>query len=430
MSRPLSARLRASRTLCLVLAASLFAGAFPLLSAAGPAPGRSLALSPAGATLAQEGAPVPEVTDDSYTSPLGYELDWGRDWDLSDSFGTYGLDLAVLEPDTDAQVQVWGFMAFGGDPVDCLDQMAGFYPQFFQVEELEPVDADDAGVDGPIGPADADDVAFGTFDYLEGPRDDEPQRLYIGCQTLEAGESVNVFVVSATERDFEDEVAAADELLDDGFTADPTEVDTDAFADRVDTLSTDIDRFYQRSLRIADEGIEYSAPLYQTYDAPTDSNCLSANIDGTIDRRDPQQFPGAGPAYCGADNRILVDAPWMTIYVLPQGGDVLLATVLAHESGHHLQEITGWGADYDNSDPKDTFIIEQQADCLAGAYMRSTVVRGIYTERDVQAAIGLFNDIGGFEAGVDHGTGEEREDALLTGYDEGFDACGLFDDRR
>ena len=414
---------RSMRTLSFTIVTLLVLGLVPA-TLANPAadPATARGLTGEQAHMAQDNPFEPEISRDSYVSPLGYELEWDSDaWDLTNAFAVYGLEVALLEPEDDALVQVWGFMNFGGDPAECLDQMEGFYPEFFDVGDLEPIED---VIDDPVG--DADEVEFATYEYTERPRDDEPSRLYIGCQTLGDGESVNVFVVSASVDDFEDRVEEADELLTDGFVADPTGIDFDAFSDRVDVLAADIDRFYARSLRLQGED-EYEAPDYRSFEEPTESNCLSSDLDGTVDRRNAIRYPGLGPAYCGTDNVVLVDAPWMEVYIVPQGGDILLAAILAHESGHHVQELSGWDRSYDQSDPKDTFISEQQADCLAGSYMRSTVLRGIYTQRDVDVALLLFFDIGGFEEGVDHGTGEEREDAVMLGYDEGFEVCGIYD---
>ncbi len=372
----------------------------------------------------QTGTGEPAIGRSSYESPLGFTLDWGSGWDLDRNTAVYGLDLAVFENDDDLSLQVWGFMNFGGDPDLCLEQMEGFYPQVFDIDDLAPIRN---GVDEPIGPGDG--LSYAAFEYTETPRDESGQRLYLSCETLTPGESVIVVGVSSTEADFEDSLAAADEFLDDSLTVEPQELDLDGFSDRSATISGDIDRFYRRSLRIEDVD-EYVSPTYETFSEPTDSPCFSAPLDGSApDRNDRVRYPGVGPAYCGSDERILIDAPWMLTYILPRVGDISLAAILAHESGHHLQGLTGWNSGFDYGDPKDTFIAEQQADCLSGSYIRSTVLRGIYAESDVQEILALFGEIGGFEAGVDHGTGEERVDAFNLGYDDGFDACGLYDRR-
>lgn len=372
----------------------------------------------------QTGTGEPAIGRSSYESPLGFMLDWGSGWDLDRNTAVYGLDLAVFENDDDLSLQVWGFMNFGGDPDVCLEQMEGFYPQVFDIDDLTPLRN---GVDDPIGPG--DDIAYGAFEYTETPRDEAGQRLYLSCETLTPGESVIVVGVSSTGADFEDSLAAADTFLDDSLTIETQTLDLEGFSDRSDTISGDIDRFYRRSLRIEDVN-EYVSPIYETFSEPTDSPCYSTPLDGSApDRNDSIRYPGVGPAYCGSDQRILIDAPWMLTYILPQAGDVSLATILAHESGHHLQGLTGWNRGFDYGDPKDTFIAEQQADCLSGSYVRSTVLRGIYPESDVEEILALLANIGGFEAGVDHGTGEERIDAFNLGYDDGFDACGLYDRR-
>ena len=407
----------------------------PLMSA-GALPGAGVAASPAAQSFlsdlpASGNAPVvqqtdsgePEIGRSSYESPLGYSLEWEDDWDLRRPTASYGLEVAFFENDDDVSVQVWGFMQFGGEADVCIDQVAGLYPQLFEVDDFEPVRN---GADDPVGPA--DDVAFATFDYIESPRDDTAQRLYLGCQTLVPGESVIVIGVSASEADFDEALGDADAFIDDSLTVDPPTRDVDGFADLTETLSADIDRFYQRSLRL--EGETYTAPEYRTYAEPVDTPCFGPPADGSEpDRTDPEQLPGVGPTYCGVNETILVDAPWLLTYIIPQAGDVVLAAILAHEAGHHLQSLTGWDRGFDYGDPKDTFIAEQQADCLSGSYLRSAVLRGIYRDSDVEALRDIIADIGGFEPGVDHGTGEERIDAFDLGYDDGFDACGLFDRR-
>ncbi len=372
----------------------------------------------------QTGTGEPAIGRSSYESPLGFTLDWGSGWDLDRNTAVYGLDLAVFENGDDLSLQVWGFMNFGGDPDVCLEQLESFYPQVFDIEDLAPLPN---AVDDPIGPG--NDVSFQAFQYSETPRDESGQRLYLSCETLTPGESVIVVGVSSTEADFEDSLAAADTFLDDSLTAEPQALDFDEFSDRSAAISEDIDRFYRRSLRIEDVD-EYVSPIYESFSEPTDSPCYSTPLDGSApNRNDSIRHPGVGPAYCGSDERILIDAPWMMTYILPQAGDVSLAAILAHEAGHHLQGLTGWNRGFDYGDPKDTFIAEQQADCLSGSYLRSTVLRGIYPESDIEEILALLDNIGGFEAGVDHGTGEERIDAFNLGYDDGFDACGLYDRR-
>jgi predicted metalloprotease len=363
----------------------------------------------------------PAIGRSSYESPLGYSLDWNGDWNLDRSTDAYGLEIAIFETDADLSLQVWGLMQFGGDAAECVDQMPTLYEQVFDITDFAPTDDE---VDAPIGPG--GDIEFTAFEYTESPRDEGGQRLYLGCQTVTPGESVIVVGLSATAADFADSLDAADTFLDDSLTIEEPSLDIGGFSDRTDAISADIDRFYRRSLRL--EGNPYTGPTYRTFDQPTDSSCYSTSIDGgTPNTTNTERYPGTGPAYCGIDETILVDAPWMLTYILPQAGDIALAAVLAHEAGHHLQSLTGWSRDFDYGDPKDTFIAEQQADCLAGAYIHSAVLRGIYTQRDVDAFLTIQEDIGGFEEGVDHGTGEERVGAFELGYDDGFDACGLYD---
>lgn len=423
MSHPAApARLLTACLTLVLMAGGLFA---PLAAQGAPSTpadrlsSRLLTSGVTGAAVAQTDDGEPEIGRRDYESPLGYELAWGSDWDLTRNSAAYGFEIALFEPDElDMSLQVWGFMDFAGDPDACLETVPQLYGQLFDVDEIEPVR--DNGVDA-IGPG--DDIAFGTFEYTENPSS-STQRLYIGCQTLVAGESVLVTGVSAEEADFDDSLALADDFLTEGFSFDAPELDFDAFNARMNELSVDIDRFYRRSMRLEDKS--YDGPDYETFEEPVATSCVSASTDGSADDTGDQP-PGSGPFYCPLDATVLIDAPWLLTYIVPQGGDAVVASILAHESGHHLQTETGWNRDLDARDPKDVFVSEQQADCLSGSYMHSAVLRGIYTGDDIDAVRDIFNSIGGFEEGSDHGTGEERIAAFDLGYDEGFDACGLFD---
>ena len=133
-----------------------------------------------------------------------------------------------------------------------------------------------------------------------------------------------------------------------------------------------------------------------------------------------ERLPGTGPAYCGVDETILVDAPWTLTYIVPRAGDAAVAAILAHESGHHLQSLTGWNRKLRLRRPKDTFTPSSRPTACPAAYIASTVLRGIYTGERRGGHPCPLRRHRRFEEGVDHGTGEERVDAFNLGYDDGF----------
>jgi predicted metalloprotease len=110
-------------------------------------------------------------------------------------------------------------------------------------------------------------------------------------------------------------------------------------------------------------------------------------------------------------------------------GDVAAATVLAHEYAHAIQQRVGV---LDGP----TFLVEQQADCLAGAWVGS-VSSGdrtnglIVTADDLTAAVATnltIADPVGMEALTPgaHGSGFDRIRAFADGYEGGVAVCSAY----
>jgi predicted metalloprotease len=154
--------------------------------------------------------------------------------------------------------------------------------------------------------------------------------------------------------------------------------------------------------------------------------------------------------FCGTDTVGLINAGfchddktigWDRGELLPDldrtFGDMGVAMVLAHEYGHAVQEQAQLaGAN------TETLVSEQQADCLAGVYVRwvaednsprFTVSTGEGLN-NVLAAVIAFRDPltyeGDPEAGVDeHGSAFERVSAFQFGFTDGATACKSIDMR-
>jgi predicted metalloprotease len=119
--------------------------------------------------------------------------------------------------------------------------------------------------------------------------------------------------------------------------------------------------------------------------------------------------------------------------------------VLAHEIGHHVQQQLGIEEKVrgeSRQSPGDanelSVRLELQADCLAGVWARSTYDRGILESGDLQeglqaaAAVGDDRIQSQTQARIDpetftHGTSEQREHWLQTGFDSGkLESCDTF----
>lgn len=146
-----------------------------------------------------------------------------------------------------------------------------------------------------------------------------------------------------------------------------------------------------------------------------------------------------GPFYCPADKSVYLDLTFVDDlkekYNAP--GDFALAYVIAHEVGHHVQNLTGVSAAMrkeQQENPEDanelSVRLELQADCLAGVWAHNTyenvvLERGDF-EEGLAAAAAVGDDRLQAQAGVQitpdtwtHGSSEQRMSWLTTGYETG-----------
>ena len=154
-----------------------------------------------------------------------------------------------------------------------------------------------------------------------------------------------------------------------------------------------------------------------------------------------------GPFYCPLDQKVYLDLGFFDElnqrFKAP--GDFAQAYVVAHELGHHVQKQLGIEGDVrekSQSNPDDanalSVRLELQADCLAGVWARSTYDRGILENGDRQEGLTAAAAVGDdriqqqTQGRIDpesftHGTSEQRDDWLQTGFDSGrLEACDTF----
>ncbi len=154
-----------------------------------------------------------------------------------------------------------------------------------------------------------------------------------------------------------------------------------------------------------------------------------------------------GPFYCPADKTAYLDLSFIeelaTKYEAE--GDFAPAYVLAHEIGHHVQNITGVSSEVRNrqqrnpDDANDLSVrLELQADCLAGVWAHSTYEEGNLEDGDFEEGLAAAAAVGddrlqkqaGAEVNPDtwtHGSSEQRQSWFTRGYESGDpDSCDTF----
>ena len=156
-----------------------------------------------------------------------------------------------------------------------------------------------------------------------------------------------------------------------------------------------------------------------------------------------------GPFYCPADERVFIDMAFFDDMArqLQAGGDFAYAYVVAHEVGHHVQNLLGISDRVHGSRQRAGEVetnqlsvrLELQADCFAGLWGNRANKAGILEPGDVDEALAAAAAIGDDRlqrnAGravvpdsFTHGTSEQRNRWLRRGLDTGsFGACDTFE---
>mgnify|MGYP002378938281 CR=1 FL=1 len=196
----------------------------------------------------------------------------------------------------------------------------------------------------------------------------------------------------------------------------------------VDALPQDINRQYRQAQTVI-------------YSGATQSPC------GTASNR-------TGPFYCPSDERIYIDASFfdeLESRFGADGGNLAQMYVVAHEYGHHVENILGIlakGQDRRTGPLSGGVRIELMADCFAGVWAHhaaetqdadgNTLIAPL-TEADIASALSaaaavgddhIQAELGGGRVDQDtwtHGSSESRQRWFSTGYESGnLNSCDTF----
>jgi uncharacterized protein len=154
-----------------------------------------------------------------------------------------------------------------------------------------------------------------------------------------------------------------------------------------------------------------------------------------------------GPFYCPSDKRAYIDLSFYDELKNRLGarGDFAEAYVIAHEIGHHVQNLLGTSSRVHRASPGAqrgehglSVRLELQADCYAGMWAHSTEQRALLESGDLEEALGAAAAIGDDRLqrtgtgtvqpeSWTHGSSEQRARWFRRGFDEGdMDACDTF----
>lgn len=195
-----------------------------------------------------------------------------------------------------------------------------------------------------------------------------------------------------------------------------------------DALPADINRQYREAQTVI-------------YSGATQSPCGTASNQ-------------TGPFYCPSDERVYIDASFfdqLSSQFGADGGNLAQMYVVAHEYGHHVQNILGIlarGQDGQTGPQSGGVRIELMADCLAGVWAhhaastqdeQGTALIQPLTRDDIDSALSaaaavgddhIQETLGGGRVNQDswtHGSSESRQRWFTTGYESGnLNSCDTF----
>jgi len=181
-------------------------------------------------------------------------------------------------------------------------------------------------------------------------------------------------------------------------------------------------------------GIQYHHAKLVLFRDYTQSGCGSAES-------------ATGPFYCPADQKVYIDLGFYDELKRRFGapGEFAQAYVLAHELGHHVQNILGIDRKVRNlqqQNPRErnplSVDLELQADCFAGIWAHSTQQRGLLEQGDIESALSAAAAVGDDRLqkmstghvtpdSFTHGSSEQRMTWFRKGFDNGtVAACNTF----
>ncbi|MCE6073874.1 flagellar biosynthesis protein FlgM [Agrobacterium vitis] len=210
----------------------------------------------------------------------------------------------------------------------------------------------------------------------------------------------------------------------------PEQADMKVFVSRVLASTEDVWTGVFR-----DNGQTYEMPKLRLFSGQYPSACGAASA-------------ATGPFYCPGDQRVYLDTAFFSELSrrFQASGDFAQAYVIAHEVGHHVQNLTGILPKFNQmrssmsaADANRMSVrVELQADCFAGIWGRKADQQGLLSAGDLQEALNAARQIGddtiqkrsqGYVVpeSFNHGTAAQRMAWFKKGYDQGrMDACDTF----
>jgi len=183
------------------------------------------------------------------------------------------------------------------------------------------------------------------------------------------------------------------------------------------------------------QGFDYPEPTLVLFSGAVSSACGNASS-------------ASGPFYCPGDQKVYIDLTFFDELAqrFKASGDFAQAYVLAHEVGHHVQNLIGVLPQFNEmrrsmsqaEQNQMSIRVELQADCFAGIWGHFTAQKGLLERGDLEEALNAAQQIGddtiqrrtqGYVVpeSFNHGTSAQRKEWFSRGFESGrLEACDTF----
>jgi predicted metalloprotease len=183
-------------------------------------------------------------------------------------------------------------------------------------------------------------------------------------------------------------------------------------------------------------GSEYGETKTVFFSGATGTNCGQASA-------------AVGPFYCPADQRVFFDLDFLTQLQNQFGatGDLAAQYIVAHEYGHHVQNLIGVSARVSQAEAADpgnanrySIALELQADCFAGVWAHDADQQGQLEQGEIDEALNAAAAVGDDRIQQQtqgrvtpeswtHGSSEQRVQWFRRGYETGDpQSCNTFEE--
>ncbi|MFK8014527.1 MAG: neutral zinc metallopeptidase [Gammaproteobacteria bacterium] len=185
----------------------------------------------------------------------------------------------------------------------------------------------------------------------------------------------------------------------------------------------------------AASGSRYQQPRLVIFEGQVQSRCGFASA-------------ASGPFYCPGDNQLYMDLSFLSqLQKMGANGDFALAYVIAHEVGHHVQNLTGRAMNVQQAKARSSKTeanalqvrMELEADCYAGVWAHhGQKQRNILEKGDIEEGLGAAAAVGddnlqrqarGYVVpeSFTHGSSQQRMTWFKRGLETGeVGACNTF----